>query len=124
MTIMDMHHFSGETDRPFVSLRELTIATAAALLVFVGAAYVIKQATAPEGPMVTPLPVAEKTDRLPLGGEEACKGQTWGGWSQTCLKAVAASRGADTFRLISSETIETRVPETNTSILTRQPING
>ncbi|AXS40557.1 hypothetical protein D1F64_11425 [Breoghania sp. L-A4] len=108
-----------------MTLRELAIATAAALIVFFGGVQLITGVTADNGIGAIPA-AAQKMDRLPLGGNVTCSGQAWGAWSEECLNAIGQTRGARSngLRVIAIETVEIRDEARNTSTLVRQPTDS
>lgn len=119
MAFADAHNFSSDAEKPFVNLRELAIATVAALVVFFSAMQMIVAITTP-----SMSEFAQKADRLPLAGEVACEGQAWGNWSQECLDTITGSGNAHQLRLIATETVETRDAAANLSVLTRRPLGS
>lgn len=101
-----------------IRLKELTIATVAALGVFFGAATVFAPSgsgSSPADPAASGAALA-KSDFLKPGLPESCDGQAWGNWSADCVSAM--TNGATT-RNIRSVTFEERDPLNRTSTLVR-----
>lgn len=121
MTFSDANHISNTDRQSPVSLRELAIATAAALVVFFAAIQFIVQATSPIQPVAM-----EKSDRLPLAGIRMCAAQAWGAWSEACLAQIAEASGNESrnLRQIPTETVEIRDASQSLSILTHRTTDG
>ncbi|WP_321340890.1 hypothetical protein [Breoghania sp.] len=100
---------------PFnISLRELVISTAAAMTIFLGL-FGVSFAPAHDDMQTG---AAMKSDRLAIGGEQACAGQAWGNWNDACLQALS---GKDNLRLAPNRTVEFTDTNRNLTVLTRMP---
>ena len=99
-------------------IRDLAIATVAALAVFGGIASIAHTVqTASAGGMQSEM-AAPKTDRGAAGLPAECQGQTWGHWTASCASALSGTKG---MRQVQFTTVETREPAANTSVLERVP---
>ncbi|PTW60102.1 hypothetical protein C8N35_105102 [Breoghania corrubedonensis] len=113
-------HDTFHMSLPFsIRPRELTVATAAALVVFFLALFGISFGTAGAGDVVSASPM--KSDRHAIGYEDACAGQAWGNWNESCLKALSKRQD---LRLAPSRTVEFRDTGRQLSVLQRQPSNS
>ncbi|MXN64589.1 hypothetical protein GR183_06700 [Stappia sp. GBMRC 2046] len=100
----------------FPRLKELTIATAAALLMVAGAAIVADTAFSDNPVTAAPVKTLAKADRLDSKLPGSCHGQAWGDWSPECLSALAGNSAGTPIRTV---TIETRNAKQATSTLMR-----
>jgi len=99
-------------------LRELTIATVAALAVFGGLVSIAHTIQTASADAVHSEMAAPKTDRAASALPAECHGQSWGNWSTGCATALSGNR---TMRQVQFTTVETRQPGANTSVLERIP---
>ncbi|WP_321504134.1 hypothetical protein [Breoghania sp.] len=106
---------SFSTAFPFsIRLRELVLASAAAMTIFLGL-FGVSFAPAHDNTQVTG---EIKGDRLALGGEEACAGQAWGNWNDACLKALSQKQDV---RLVPSRTVDFHQTDRNLTVLAKMP---
>lgn len=100
----------------FPRFRELTIATASALLLVAGASVVADTAFSGGSQPVEPAPALAKSDRLDKKLPGVCQGEAWGSWSADCLAELSGGSAGTPIRTV---TVETRNAEQATSTLTR-----
>ncbi|MBA5776811.1 hypothetical protein H2509_06675 [Stappia sp. F7233] len=103
---------------PNTRLKELSIATVAALGVFFGAAAALDrfvgESSSPDPVIVTT--ALSKSDRMNATLPLTCNGQAWGNWSADCVSAIT---GGETTRNIRRVTFEERDFANRTSTLVR-----
>ncbi|WP_428696768.1 hypothetical protein [Stappia sp.] len=102
-------------------IRDLAIATVAALAVFGGMVSIAHSIRTASASAVEAPVVAAKTDRIASALPGACNGESWGNWSPACVAAIS---GNGSTRQVRFETFEARQPAANTSVLERVPANS
>lgn len=116
-----MTFIHDEHDAHAHRIRDLAIATVAALAVF-GAIVSITQTIRVASASAVETPVAAaKTDRVASALPGACSGESWGNWSPACVAAIS---GNGSTRQVRFETFEARQPAANTSVLERVPASS
>jgi hypothetical protein len=116
-----MTFIHDESEQHTHRIRDLAIATVAALAVFGGMASIAHTIRSAEANAIEAPVAAAKTDRLSTALPGACSGETWGNWSPTCIAAIS---GNQTMRQVRFETFEARQPAANTSVLERVPASS